>query len=94
MDHESIRSLLDHISRQATEVKQDIRYEIQGLKDSINREHENQNSKIETLKEETDKNLVLMDERITDLAKFKWQAIGIIGFLVFISELAVQIFRG
>ncbi len=89
-----VRTLLDYISKEAGEIKNDIRYEIQGLKDAMKREHEIHGEKITDLKEETERDLALMDERIDDLSKFKWQAMGIVAFVAFAIEMAIQFYRG
>lgn len=90
MEQEELRYLLDHITRQCGELKADIHREAGTLKAIIDREMLRQETAIQALKEENDERLALMDERIIDLQKFKWQSLSIVALIVFVVEVAAK----
>lgn len=89
IDPDGLRYILDHVTRQCGEVKSDIRTEVGILKSFLDREMHRQELSMQALREEIDKRLALMDERIIDLQKFKWQAAGVVAFIIVAIEIAV-----
>lgn len=90
IDPEGLRYILDHITRQCSELKADIHRESGSLKAIIDREMLRQESTIQALKEENDERLALMDERIIDLQKFKWQSLSVIALVMFLVEIVTN----
>ncbi len=93
VDTEGLRYILDHITRQCTDVKTDMRTEVGVLRSILDREMNRQEKSIQALKEEIDNRLALMDERIIELQRFKWQAMGIVAFITVFVELIVNWIR-
>lgn len=93
IDNESMRYILDHITRQCAEIKLDMRTESSLIRHLLDKETMRQEEAIQALKEEIDKRLALMDERILDLQEYKWKSVGAVALAAILIEVVIAWIR-
>ncbi len=82
-----IKFISEQISQQHRDLKTDIRSELALLRQDLADEFKHTESRIASLKDETDRRLTLMEEQILSLQKFKWASVGITSLIVIVAEI-------
>ena len=87
----NLRFLVEQVTRQYQDLKVDLRVEMATLRGELRREAEQADRHFVSFMDESDRRLVLMEEQLLAIQKFKWMALGITSATVLDVEVLLNL---